>query len=191
MRKRRPRGRAAKAQKVLRAGLAQLLEAARASGLVGFAEGDLAELASVVEQGLPEGHALVLVESTIATDHPLVGRLAKAGCVADLGRVSVDRGGAWQGLQALVGELNDETGVGIDGGALDMLARRTLRVSQSSARPLQPSFALSHQRPARCGQPIAALPVSDPPTGPRPARSQGGPDQHPGAVTGADGCGGG
>lgn len=127
MRKRQPRGRAAKAQKVLRAGLAQLLEAARESGLVGFAEGDLAELAAVVEQGLPEGHALVLVENTIATDHPLVRRLAETGSVADVGRVSVDRGGAWQGLQAIVGELRDETGVAIDSGALDLLARRTLR----------------------------------------------------------------
>ncbi len=127
MRKRRPRGRPPKAQKVLREGLAGLLEAARAGDLIGFADGDLAELGSIVESGLPPGHALVLVESAVATDHPLVKRLAGAGAVADVGRVSVDRSGGWQGLQSLVEELRGETGVMIDAAALDMLAQRTLR----------------------------------------------------------------
>lgn len=127
LRKRKTRGRAAKAQKVLREGLVVLLEAAREAGLVGFAEGDLAVLGSVVETGLPDGHALVLVERAAAKDHPLVASLTKAGVVVELGGVEVDRRGTFQGLDRLATQLGEETGVGIASDAVRELARRTLR----------------------------------------------------------------
>lgn len=127
MRKRKPRGRAAKAQKALREGLVTLLEAARAAGLTGFAEGDLAELGQIVEGGLPAGHALVLVEQAVAADHPLVEALTARGAVIDVGRVQSGRDGQWQGLERLVSTLAEETGVGIDRDAVQELARRTLR----------------------------------------------------------------
>lgn len=127
VRKQKPRGRPAKERRELAEGLAALLEAARNTGLEGFAQGDLAELGAIIQQGLPEGHALVLVESSAAKDHPLVATLAERGAVADLGSVGFDQRQGWQGLAPLVEELTSETGVGIEPAALEELARRTLR----------------------------------------------------------------
>ena len=127
LRKKKPRGRGAKQVRELSAGLATLLEAAGKAGLQGFAEGDLAELGAVLDSGLPEGHALVLAEQAVAEDHPLVTRLFERGAVLRLARVEADRSGRWQGLDQLVQELQRETGVAIAPGALNELARRTLR----------------------------------------------------------------
>lgn len=111
----------------LRNGLAELLAAARADGIEGRADSDLALLAEVHDGGLPEGHALVLAESGVARDHPLVAALAKSGALAELERVEPGRRGDWQGLAGLAAELEGQTGVGIDRRALDELARRTLQ----------------------------------------------------------------
>jgi DNA polymerase-3 subunit delta len=127
LRKKKTQGRGAKQVRELTAGLVTLLEAAGKAGLQGFAEGDLAELGAVLDSGLPEGHALVLAEQAVAEDHPLVARLAKRGAVVRLARVEAGRRGGWQGLDRLVEELRRETGVDIVPGALDELARRTLR----------------------------------------------------------------
>jgi hypothetical protein len=110
----------------LRSSLAGLLEAARREGLQGTGEGDLMELSEVVRTGLPPGHALVLAESAVAADHPIVRLLEERGAVLGVGRVESDRG-SWQGLELLTGELERQTGVAIASDALSELARRTLR----------------------------------------------------------------
>src|SRR3954447_691641 len=110
----------------LRGQLAALLAAARQEGIQGTGEGDLAELSEVLRGGLPPGHALVLAESAVAMDHPLVRLLEERGAALGVGRVESDRGG-WQGLDLLAGELERQTGVGIPSAALTELARRTLR----------------------------------------------------------------
>ena len=110
----------------LRGALAGLLEAARREGLQGMGEGDLSELAEAIRSGLPPGHSLVLAESAVAADHPVVHLLQERGAVLSLGRVEADRGG-WQGLEPLAGELERQTGVAITPDALTELARRTLR----------------------------------------------------------------
>jgi DNA polymerase III delta subunit len=120
------RGRGKKQVEELRGALAGLLEAARREGLQGTAEGDLSELAEVVRAGLPPGHAIVLAESAVAADHPVVLLLQEKGAVLSLGRVESERG-SWQGLEPLAGELERQTGVGITPDALTELARRTLR----------------------------------------------------------------
>lgn len=122
------RGRSARKAQELREGLAKLLERARAAGLVGWAEGDLADLASMIESGLPPGNVLVLVESVVADDHPLVRTLRARGAVATTGRVEADRKG-FQGLDLLADELERETGATIAPDALRELARRTLRLA--------------------------------------------------------------
>ncbi len=127
LRKKQPRGRAAKARKALAAGLSSLLEAAREAGLVGFADGDLAELEQLAEGALPPGHALVLAEPSAAADHPLVERLADRGAAVMLTQVEAGRDGDWQGLEPLVAGLTEATGVGIARDALAELARRTLK----------------------------------------------------------------
>jgi hypothetical protein len=127
---RRARGGRARGKKQveeLRAGLAALLEAARREGLQGIGEGALADLAAVVRDGLPPGHALVLAERTVAADHPLLVRLAERGAVLAVGDVEAERGGGWQGLDLLAAELERQTGVAIAADALAELARRTLR----------------------------------------------------------------
>ena len=111
----------------VRAGLAELLDAARGAGIEGRAEGDLALLAEAHDGGLPEGHVLVLAESGVARDHPLVAALAEDGALVVLERVEPGRRGDWQGLDGLVAELESQTGVGIDRRALGELARRTLQ----------------------------------------------------------------
>ena len=110
----------------LRGQLVGLLAAARQEGIQGTGEGDLAELSEVVRGGLPPGHVLVLAESAVAADHPLVKLLEERGAALGVGRVESDRG-SWQGLELLAGELERQTGVGIASDALTELARRTLR----------------------------------------------------------------
>ena len=110
----------------LRGQLAGLLAAARREEIQGTGEGDLAELSDVVRGGLPPGHALVLAESAVAMDHPLVRLLEERGAALGVGKVESDRG-SWQGLDLLAGELERQTGVEIAADALTELARRTLR----------------------------------------------------------------
>ncbi|RMH16290.1 MAG: hypothetical protein D6696_18535, partial [Acidobacteria bacterium] len=56
LRKKKPRGRSPRQRQALREQLEGLLAAAQASDLVGFAEGDLAELGAILDGGLPPGH---------------------------------------------------------------------------------------------------------------------------------------
>jgi DNA polymerase III delta subunit len=120
------RARGKKQVEELRGALAGLLEAARREGLQGMGEGDLSELAEAVRGGLPPGHAMVLAESSVAADHPVVQLLKEKGALLSLGRVESERG-SWQGLEPLAAELERQTGVGITPDALNELARRTLR----------------------------------------------------------------
>jgi hypothetical protein len=110
----------------LREGLAALLAAARRSGVEGFGEEEVSELAAVVRDGLPPGHVLVLAESAAAADHPVVRALEERGSVLRLAQVESDREG-WKGLPELAAELARQSGVGIDRPALEALAGRTLR----------------------------------------------------------------
>lgn len=110
----------------LREGLAALLDGARREGIEGFPREEVSELAAVVRDGLPEGHVLVLAESAVAAEHPVVAALEERGAVARLARVESGKGG-WTGLPELVAELTRQTGVGIDRPALEALARRTLK----------------------------------------------------------------
>jgi len=120
------RGRGKKQVEDLRAGLAGLLEAARREGLQGTGDSDLSDLSEILRAGLPPGHVLVLAESAVAADHPLVRLLEERGAVLGLGHVESDRG-SWQGLELLAQELERQTGAGITPDALAELARRTLR----------------------------------------------------------------
>ena len=122
------RARGKKQAEELRANLAGLLEMARREGIQGAGEGDLAALADVIRGGLPEGHALILAERSVAADHPVVRLLAERKAVLGVGSVAAaERGGGWEGLDLLSTELERQTGVAIAGDALAELARRTLR----------------------------------------------------------------
>ena len=127
LRKKKTRGRSAKDQGTLKEGLAELLEAGRRAGLVGFAEGDLAELGELTQDAMPDGHCLVMAESSVSAEHPVVAGLKARGALVTLATVSAGKGGAWQGLSDLVAELEQEAGIGIAPDALKELARRTLR----------------------------------------------------------------
>jgi len=120
------RKRTKKRVEALKEGLAGLLAAAREAGLQGFGEDEVSELAAVVRDGLPEGHTLILVESSVAADHPVVAALDERRARARLARVEADRSG-WSGLDELVAELAGQTGVGATSSAVAELARRTLR----------------------------------------------------------------
>jgi hypothetical protein len=122
------RGRGKKQVEDLRASLAGLLEAARREGLQGMGDSDLSELTEAVRGGLPQGHALVLAEASVAADHPLVRLLEERGAVLGVGQiVKSKRGQEWEGLGLIAGSLAEETGVPISPDALNELARRTLR----------------------------------------------------------------
>jgi len=110
----------------LREDLADLLVAAREAGLQGFGEDEVSELAAVVRDGLPPGHTLVLAETSVAADHPLVAALAERQALLRLARVEADKRG-WAGLDELAAELARQTGVTAEPAALAELARRTLR----------------------------------------------------------------
>lgn len=149
-----------------RATLAALLAAARREGLEGRGESDLGELADLVRRGLPPGHALVLAESAVADDLPLVRALAAAGAIVEAGRLSAERGGTWSGLEPLVAELERETGASITRPALVELARRTLRGEARSAAVGAEStarFVAEYRKLATlsAGQPIGAELVAE------------------------------
>ncbi|MEE9562581.1 MAG: hypothetical protein V3W50_05890 [Thermoanaerobaculia bacterium] len=121
----RPRGR--RQVEEVRSRLGTLLEAARREGLRGWAEGDLQELGEVVRQGLPDGHTLILAESVVAREHPVVQTLEEKGAFFEVGQVEAERGGGWRGLDLLAAELEKESNVGIEAEALKELARRTIQ----------------------------------------------------------------
>ena len=123
----RKRKRTKKQVKELREGLVPVLEAAVSHHLLGWAEGDLAQLGQLAQSGLPERHALVLVETSVVKDHPVVKQLEEKGAFVKLAKVSTDRKGQVTGLAALARELQRETGVAIDDRALDELVKRTLK----------------------------------------------------------------
>ncbi len=129
------RGRArAKAQvKKLREQSAGLLELARGAGIEGQAEGAAEAVVELVQNGLPDGHVLVLAESSVVDKHPLLTALEERGALIQLARVEAGRRG-FEGLDALTEELHRQTGVGIDGRAVQELARRTLRKESDRGR---------------------------------------------------------
>jgi len=122
----RGRGKA-RAEADPRAELEPLLAAAIEAGLRGLGEGETSLLADLVRDGLPDRHALVLVESAVAEGHPLVDALRRRGALVEAGRLTSERGGRVEGLDRLVAELERETGTGIRRDAAQELARRTLR----------------------------------------------------------------
>ncbi len=122
----RSRARGKKQVEALREDLAPLLAAARSAGLEGMGEDEASELAAVVREGLPEGHVLVLAESSVAADHPVVATLEERRAVLRLAAVESSREG-WKGLDGLAAELARETDVAIGRDGLEELARRTLR----------------------------------------------------------------
>ena len=121
------RGRLKKQRVQLARGLTDLLDAARAEDLRGWSEGDLAELHRAAEGGLPEGHALVFAERSADREHPIVRRLFASGAAFEVGTLGFDRSGRVLGLEPVIAELQRTTGVRIDHGAAQELARRTLR----------------------------------------------------------------
>lgn len=112
-----------------RAALLPLLTAAVGSGLRGLGEGAASLVADLVRDGLPERHALVLIESAVAEGHPVVEALTRREAVAFAGEITAGKQG-FDGLPALATELQRETGVEIDRAALAALAKRTLRFAE-------------------------------------------------------------
>lgn len=118
----------------LREGLQQLLEAARREELRPAGGGELADLASAIRDGLPAGHTLVLAERSAGAEHPVVQQLSESRAFARVGELASGRGGAWEGIDLLAAELEQQTGVAIASDALNELARRTLRQDDDGKR---------------------------------------------------------
>ncbi|MEO8197010.1 MAG: hypothetical protein ABI689_09835 [Thermoanaerobaculia bacterium] len=112
-----------------RAGLRPLLEVAVASGLRGLGDSAASLVADLVRDGLPDRHALVLIESAVAEGHPVLEALTRREAVVFAGEITAGKGG-FNGLSALASELQRETGVEIDRAALAALASRTLRFEE-------------------------------------------------------------
>lgn len=120
-------GRAKKDAERLRGDLAALLTAALEAGLEGRGTEEVSDLAAAIQTGLPPGHVLILAESEVAADHPIVATLDGRGAFVRLATIAADRDGAWRGLEGMVAELTRETGVTIAADAIGELARRTLK----------------------------------------------------------------
>lgn len=130
-RKSRNRARGKRQAEDLKNGVTELLAAARAAELEGWAETELAELSQLVAGGLPPNHTMILVERSVAADHPLVANIAGAGAWLETGEIEVAKGGRWEGLKTVSAELERDTGVAIRPDALEELARRTLQQEDS------------------------------------------------------------
>jgi hypothetical protein len=112
-----------------RAGLLPLLQAAVAAGLRGLGDSATSLVADLVRDGLPDRHALVLIESAVAEGHPVLEALTRREAVAFAGEITAGKQG-FAGLPALASELQRETGAEIDRAALEALAKRTLRFEE-------------------------------------------------------------
>lgn len=123
----RGRARAKGGAQEAREAFVPLLGAALEAGLRGLGELDASLLADLLRDGLPERHALLLVESSAPDEHPVIEALARRGALVDAGRLAFERGGGVGGVGRLVAELERETGVAIRRDALAELARRTFR----------------------------------------------------------------
>lgn len=141
----------------LREALVPLLAAALEAGLRGIGEEDASQVADLLRDGLPDRQALVLVESAVAEEHPLVAALTRRHASLAAGRLAADRGGRWEGLATLAAELERETGAGIERGALAELARRTLRAEGARGAPSGAIDADSAARLAGEYRKLAAL----------------------------------
>lgn len=130
-RKSRNRARGKRQVEELKSGLGELLAAAREAELEGWAETELAELSQLVAGGLPPNHTMILVERSVAADHPLVASIAEVDAWLEMGEVEVSKRGQWEGLSTLAAELERDTGVAIRPDALGELARRTLQREDS------------------------------------------------------------
>ena len=113
----------------LRSGLLPLLQAAVAAGLRGLGDSASSLVADLVRDGLPDRHVLVLIESAVAEEHPVLEALTRREAVVFAGEITAGKGG-FDGLAALASELQRETGAEIDRAALAALARRTLRFEE-------------------------------------------------------------
>ncbi len=128
-------GRVGKAQaRSRREDLAALLESARQEGLRGIGSEGVARLDDLLRRGLPDGHALVLVERGVDGDHPLATRLRQQGSWLELTSVRSEKRGGWSGVDALAAQLESELGVGIRRDALEELTRRTLKATSGRSR---------------------------------------------------------
>ncbi len=123
----RGRGRSKRGGAEGRQALEPLLAAAVEAGLRGLGELDASILADLLRDGLPERHALILVESAAPDGHPLIEALSRRGALVEAGRLTLERGGKVGGIDRLLAELERETGAGIRRDAADALTRRTLR----------------------------------------------------------------
>jgi len=132
-RRRKRRRRNAAQVEHARNALVALLEAALRADIHGLGESDEEVLAEVLREGLPDGHSLVLAESTWAPGHPIVRALEERGAVVSVGQVSADRKAGWHGLDIVCRELERQTGVGAERDAVAELARRTLRKRQGTS----------------------------------------------------------
>lgn len=107
--------------------LARLLEAAREQDISAASEAVGERLIDALESGFPERHHLILVESLVAPDHPLVERLRERNALVAVGDISAERGGGWAGVDRLAQTLAEETGVDAESDAIRELAERTLK----------------------------------------------------------------
>ncbi|MCP4201969.1 MAG: hypothetical protein GY769_08555 [bacterium] len=133
MKRNRRRGRPKKEVTKLRAELEALVEAGRQGEILGASDDALAGLGDLLSRGLPDGHFLVLAESSVAKEHPLAAVLAARGAFVQLTQVTSGRKG-WEGLEPLVAELERETGASIEPRAVEELASRTLRHERAFSR---------------------------------------------------------
>lgn len=107
--------------------LALLLEAAREQDVAAYSEAVGERLVVALEEGFPDRNHLILVESAVAADQPLVERLRERGALIEAGEITAERRGGWAGVDRLVETLVEETGVEADPVAIGELAQRTLK----------------------------------------------------------------
>lgn len=161
MKRNRRRGRAKKEIAKLRAELEALVEAGRQGEILGASDDALAGLGDLLSRGLPDRHFLVLAESSVAKEHPLVVALTERGAFVQLAQVTAGRKG-WEGLEPLVVELQRETGVGIEPRAIEELASRTLRNRSNFWRAGDAADAESSSRFAAEYRKLATLATGGP-----------------------------
>ncbi len=115
-------------QEAARSKLRSLLEMALQEGLRGLSENAAGMVFDLVQDGLPRGHWLVLVESRGDLRHPLAMALRARGALVEVGQVELDtKRSGLAGFRPLLERLERESGVVMAPEAAEELLRRTVR----------------------------------------------------------------
>lgn len=144
---------------------APMFAAKTGAGEVSYSENDLKRLSDVVENGIPEGHFLVMTTASLDRRRKIVKTLEKTGLIIDCtvpqGARKADMDDQRQVLQNMAGQILRQNGKTMDPAAFSEVADRTGFNPALFARNLEKLAAYTGNRPAITRTDVEAVVLRD------------------------------